>query len=299
MASNSFDSREGLLDLPQGVVYWRHDTSNVPPAMTRPILLFIHAGVTDHTLWDAQVSYFTAQGRSCLRYDLFSYGKSLPSEEYLQSKHRQPIDHTALIDQLVLEILPSGVEVIPIGLSIGGGLALSYTVFHPSQVAAAAIIAGGIRGIDIPHTAEEDALFEQADKALETGDAHDAAKLQVRIWGDGPLQKEGRMAPHLAKRMLRWNEEIATREVAKAAGDAIPAVRREPAPVTKLHEIQVSVAVAYGEYDETNTTGAMKYTAPRIKSAELRGLETAHMVNLEAEEAFNQWLGGWLERCFE
>ena len=289
---------EGQLDLEQGPFYWKYDRPSQSQTNVRPTLLFIHAGITDHTLWDVQVRYFVDRGWACLRDEIFGLGKSLPSNDYLSSAVRKRVDHIGLIDQLIDAILPADSAVIPIGLSIGGGLALGYTVFYPHRVAGATILAGGIRGVDIPNTAEEDALFEQVGTLLDTGGVEGAAEAQVRIWGDGPLQPVGRMAKHLRERMLAWNLDIAAREIAKTGARAIDSVIWEPAPVAKLHEIRVPVALAYGTLDETNTTGAIEYLGRRIAGAEVRAFDTAHMINLEKEDDFNEWLGTWLDRHF-
>ena len=63
--------------------------------------------------------------------------------------------------------------------------------------------------------------------------------------------------------------------MAKTGAGAVDVVRREPAPVTKLHEIDLPVGIAYGTLDETNTTEAMKYIGERIAGAEVRAFETA------------------------
>lgn len=227
-------------------------------AASRPTLLFVHAGVTDYTLWDAQVAYFLDNGWHCLRFDIFGLGQSLLSETYLQCAVRTPVDHVGLVDELVNKVLPMNVKVIPIGLSVGGSLALNYTIYFPPRVAGVVVVAGGVRGIDIPNTVEENQLLEEADKRLEAGDMEGAAEMQVRIWGDGPLQPEGRMNKTLRARMLAWNRDIAAREVARKGSGAERTMRREPAPGMMLHEIDVPVAIAYGTLDETCTTGTMK-----------------------------------------
>lgn len=288
---------QGELELEQGVLYWKHEVPSSPPSGdVKPTLLFIHAGVTDHTLWDAQIDHFLSRGWSCLRYDILGYGKSVLKDS--QSTTRLPADHMGHIDQLVDHVLPAEPKVIPIGLSMGGSLALGYTVFYPHRVAGAAIIAGGLRGVDIPNLPEEDELFDQADALLEASDVHGYAEMQVRIWGDGPLQQPGRLNKHVRERMMAWNLEIASREVVKQGPSAVEAVRREPAPVTKLHEIEVPVAIAYGTLDETNTTEGMKYASQRIARVESKAFETAHMINLEEEDEFNGWLSSWLCRHF-
>src|ERR1700736_3218479 len=43
-------------------------------------LVFIHAGVSDHRMWDPQVDFFASQFK-VIRYDLRGFGKSTMPEE--------------------------------------------------------------------------------------------------------------------------------------------------------------------------------------------------------------------------
>ena len=291
-------SSEGTLQVTEGSVYWKYDVADDDAAESRPVLVFMHAGVADHTMWDAQVEYLVQKGWNCLRYDLFGFGHSHASEEYLHSDPREPFDPIEHIDRLRQEVLPSGSTVIPIGLSIGGSLALGYTVQRPESVSGFAMIAGGLRGFEHANTPAEEGLFEIADSLIANGDVQGAANLQVRIWGDGPLQEPGRMPEPLAEQMLKWNIEISARECAKTGGTAFDTVTHEPAAGTQLGTIDVPACVAYGIYDETYTTAAMKYVAMKVQDVTVGEFKTAHMINLEVPDEFNEWLGSWLEANF-
>lgn len=289
---------EGYLHVNPGSVYYKYDVADYENAESRPVLLFMHAGVADHTLWDEQVTYLVDKGWNCLRFDLFGFGRSLASEEYLRSDPRPPFDPIEHIDLLRREVLPLESTVVTIGLSIGGSLALGYAVQRSDSVSGMAILAGGVLGFEYPNTPQEDALFEKADALIADGDVQGAANLQVRIWGDGPLQEPGRMAEPLAERMLKWNIEISARECARRGGCNFDTVRRNPPAGSQLHTIDIPTAVAYGTYDETYTTAAMKYVASKVKGATVKEFETAHMINLELPDEFNKWLGDWLEANF-
>ena len=61
------------IEIEGGELYWRFDRPvmawSYGPESARPTLLFIHAGVSDHSLWDEQVTFCTINGWGCLRYD--------------------------------------------------------------------------------------------------------------------------------------------------------------------------------------------------------------------------------------
>ncbi|KAK3707644.1 hypothetical protein LTR37_011992 [Vermiconidia calcicola] len=289
---------EGFLEVNEGSVYWTYTSVEAIKNESRPVLLFLHPGVADHTLWDEQVDYLTQKGWSCLAFDLLGFGQSHASVEYLRSDPRRPFDPIRHVDLLREQVLPAESAVVPIGLSIGGSLALGYTVNRPEYVSGAIVIAGGLLGFEHSNTPQEERLFALDDSLILAGDVQGAANLRVRIWGDGPLQEPGRMREDLADMMLKWNIEISARECAKTGGCALDTVTPEKPAGTLLHAIDVPVAVSYGVFDETYTTAAMKYLADKVPGATIREFRAAHMVNLEARDEFNKWLSDWLETNF-
>ena len=112
------------------------------------------------------------------------------------------------------------------------------------------------------------------------------------------VQEPGRFPEPLADQMLRWNIDICSREIAKTGGCSLDAVEPEKPTFTMLNIIDVPVAVSYGVFDETYTKVAMKLAAEKVKGAELKEFEAAHMVNMEFPDEFNQWLGDWLQKKF-
>lgn len=79
----------------------------------------------------------------------------------------------------------------------------------------------------------------------------------------------------------------------------LEAIRQDPPPIARLHTIEVPTTIAWGKFDESYTTAAMKYVADQVRGATYREFETAHMVNLEQPDEVNQWLNQWLEASFE
>ncbi len=286
---------QGSLQVREGSLSWRYAAVDDGEDGTRPVLLFMHAGVTDQTLWDGQVEYLVDKGWSCLTFDLLGFGRSHASEEYLRSNPRPPFNMIEHVDILRKAVLPKDSTIIPIGLSIGASLALGYTVSRQEVVSGAVLVSGGIGGFDHPNTEAEDRIFKLAEALIADGDVQGAANLQVRIWGDGPLQEPGRMTEPLAEQMLKWNIEICARECSKTGGLALDTVEPEKPAGKLLNTIDVPVAVAYGSLDETYTVAAMKHVGETAKSTQVKEFAAAHMVNMEMPDEFNKWLGKWLQ----
>ena len=309
-ASKSSMSQTGHLSVPEGQIFWSLSVASPAsggqrsPADThsKPLLLFIHAAVADHTLWGEQVAHLTSKGWPTLRYDIFGFGESSPSEPYLASDPRPPVDHVAHAATVVKEVWHAhsdrkGGKVVVVGLSMGGGLAVAFAVAHPELCAGIVVVAGGLFGFEAPNKPEEDAMCQKMEDLTGVGDAEALALLYVRYWGDGPLQAEGRLTGTARERLFGWCKDIAVRECRKTGGFALPAkVGEKPPAVERLDQIRVPVAVGIGRLDETAVISAMEFLGKNILQSEVKYFDTAHMVNLEVPGEFNDWLNGWLEK---
>ena len=136
-------------------------------------------------------------------------------------------------------------------------------------------------------------MFERYDELIGSGDAENAAMMNVRIWGDGTQGKEGRLSKMVGDKLFGWCKIIAQREITGKGGSAIPA-QYLPTAAARLTEICIPTLVAWGTYDESNTNEAIKYIAQKIPGAEVKEFNTAHMMNLESPSEFNTWLEEYL-----
>ena len=74
-------SSDGFLPIKEGSLYWKFDTTEDGEENPRPTLLLIHAGVANHTMWDAQIEFLVSKGWNCLRFDLLGFGRSYASTQ--------------------------------------------------------------------------------------------------------------------------------------------------------------------------------------------------------------------------
>ena len=298
-------SISNLLQLPEGVIFYQFHTprSTTSPALARPTLLFIHAAIADHTLWDDQVSYFKLRGWDVCCYDMFGYGRSLPSQAYLQQDQRPAIkhfEHTASVVRSIhaLKFGESGQEVgkvVVIGLSRGACVAVDFAIAYPRLVAGLVTIAGGLSGFEHPNLPAEEAIFAREPQLVAAKDVEGLVDLNVRAWGDGPMQEVGRANELVREKLRIWYTDIATRECNSTGGAAIEYEVLEPPAALRLSEINVPIGVGIGILDESSTVAAMRYIGTQGKNVTVQEFDTAHMVNLEASDQFNTWLEAWLE----
>lgn len=103
-----------------------------------PILL-LHGNFNDHHIWNNQIDFFSTQYK-IIRYDLRGYGlSSTPNSAFSNVD-----DLKALVDSLKLP------NVILIGSSSGGGVAVDFTLTYPDLVQALILVSPSINGNSYP-----------------------------------------------------------------------------------------------------------------------------------------------------
>jgi 3-oxoadipate enol-lactonase len=132
-----------------------------------PVVVLLHEGVGDSTMWDPIWPELTAQCR-VIRYDVQAYHKSPPATE----KYTLLGDLRAVLDHFGLP------KIHLVGCSMGGGTAIEFALAAPSRVESLTLLCPGIEGYAWPEEPELDAEFEAI------GDNEDGlVDLCLRVWG--------------------------------------------------------------------------------------------------------------------
>ena len=330
--------KTGFAEVLGGRLFWRYDgpiASSVygkgstkplpkddePKAKPRPILLFIHAAITDHTLWDTQIDHFNNRGWGCLRYDLFGFGQSTPSEQYLKANPRPAVNHhdhardvTRSFHREVEDYFGPvwHQSYVVIGCSHGAEAALDFALADAvydikSTVVGMVLCAGGIGGYEGENTEKESQMFELLNDFMAQGDIENAVKMNVRIWGDGlQSNNDNRLSSMLRAKLTGWSKDILQRQHDGIGGSAFPSgcySRPGVDPANPflaahlLHTITWPTLIATGKYDETATTESMMKIATALpKTATHKEFKAAHLINLECPKEFNDWVDGFLQQ---
>ncbi len=104
--------------------------------------VMIHAGVADGRQWNNEFEYFAARFR-VLRFDMRGYGNSEP----VDGEFTHLGDLTALLAYLHIDG-----PLILMGCSMGGGIAMDFTLANPARVRALIMVGSGPSGLtlDVP-----------------------------------------------------------------------------------------------------------------------------------------------------
>lgn len=246
-------------------------------------LTLIHAGIADHRMWDDQFGAFAARYR-VIRYDLRGFGQSsLPPGPY------------SMVDDLRGLLAALGVErTYLMGCSMGGGIAIDFTLTHPDQVAALIPVGAGISGFagrPQPQAirdawANDEAAF---DAAIEHGNIDAANEIEVRRWVDGPHRTPDQTPSLVRERVRAMNKRIIERE-AEFEGTAAQPI--DPPAAGRLGEIHAPTLVIVGGGDQPRVVTNAEYLTqsptgiPGAREVIMPSL--GHVPNMEQPAEFNR-----------
>ncbi|GAC1359696.1 MAG: alpha/beta hydrolase [Ktedonobacteraceae bacterium] len=234
----------------------------------------VHGGLVDRQLWDDQFEAF-AQHYRVLRYDVRGFGNSsVPTNG----------DFT-MVDDLYHLLKFLGIEkTYLIGLSMGGGIAIDFTLAHPEMIDALITVGAGVSGFEWPGNEESQKLGEMIDAALKQGDFERAVEIENRIWTDGPSRTPDQVDPKVRARVRDMNLHNYTLQT-----EDTPSPRPQEKPAwPRLAEIHAPTLVIIGDVDVAPIQELAETLATSIQGAKKAVIHNAaHHPNMEQPEQFN------------
>jgi len=233
-------------------------------------LVLIHGGLVNSGLWDDQFEVF-AQHYRTLRYDVRGFGRSKSPTSYFSN-------HGDLRD--LLDFLGIG-RVHVLGLSMGGGIAIDFTLAYPNHVAALLPIAAGLGGY---HATSNQALRDELNAAYERGDKERAIELSLQMWTDGPQRTPDQVDPSVRDRIRAMTVQTFD----------LPDVeqwlqRLEPPAIDRLAEIHAPTLFVVGDQDVEDILKIGDLIIANVRGAQRAVIpSTAHHLNVEQPAEFNR-----------
>lgn len=233
-------------------------------------LVLIHAGISDHRMWDDQIAIF-AKRYKVVRYDVRGFGRSaMPEGESFSVIE----DQRLLLDALGIE------RACAMGVSMGGGIALNFAIAHPEMVAALVLVASGLPGAP----ASETVLQRRAliNTAVEAGDRLKLLDLMVDLWADGVEHRAPPSVRERVREMFRDNMSLLF----------LKNVPQQDSPwkaIDRLAEIRAPTLIIVGDRDQPDLLENAELLASGIAGARKVVIPgAAHMVNMERPQEFNR-----------
>ncbi len=248
-----------------------------------PTVVFLHAGVADKRMWEAQLAALAGSHRA-VAYDRRGFGGTRYSAEIFS----QVDDLLAVLDDRAIA------RAALVGCSQGARIAIDFALTHPDRVAALFLVAPAVTGApspeDFPPPVE--ALLELMEEAEEDEDLERLNLLEAWMWLDGPGSEEGRVGGAVRDLFLTMN---ATALYAEDPGrETNPAAF--PVAYSRLADLQMPAQVVWGDSDFPHIQQRCVHLVQAMPQATGNVIPgTAHLPNLEQPEVFNDRLRDFLE----
>ena len=242
-------------------------------------LVLIHGGLVDHHLWDEQYAVFV-QRYKVIRFDIRGYGDS-DLLKVGDAPYTMRDDLRALLQHLGIA------KTYVMGLSMGGGMAIDFTLAYPEMVDALIPVAAGVSGF-IPENV--DPAEQQAETEIEAAFAQNdkprAVELTLRFWTDGPERTPEQTDPIVRQKVKAMTTRNYQRADDVDAPDPLPL---KPPAIERLGEIHVPTLIIVGSADVRTILVIADILEKGIKGAKKVIIpDTAHHLNMEKPAEFNQ-----------
>ncbi|HEY9289164.1 MAG TPA: alpha/beta fold hydrolase [Candidatus Dormibacteraeota bacterium] len=246
-------------------------------AGTGPDVVLIHSAITDSRSWGPQFKQFAGLFR-VLRYDLRGFGQSdVPHGQYSNVEDLRGVMDAAGIERAAM-----------VGVSMGGGTALDFTLEFPDRVMALALVASAVSGRS--PSAEMQAKWKELEARYEADGIDALVEGQLELW----LYGKGRTAAEVDPDVREAVSLMVRHAIERYPDDAQPRKPERPA-VERLGEVSVPTLVIVGDRDVDHTQEAARKLAAEIPGASLAIMkDVAHVPNMEKPEEFNRLVLGFL-----
>jgi 3-oxoadipate enol-lactonase len=247
-----------------------------------PPVVLIHGHTLDLRLWDPQVAPLVDAGYRVIRYDVRGHGRSeAPATGYTYQNYS--LDLRDLLDRLHIDT-PAHL----VGLSMGGGITLQFTVDHPQRIASLVLVDSAVPGFEYSSEFAQD--LEELVHVARTEGPRTALE---RVWLAHPLFDGIRRFPErfaFLKRIV----------LPYSATDYLDETEYPPPQwqvIDRLQEIRAPTLVLVGELDLPDFRLIAEILAANISTARQEVIADAgHLLNLEQPEVFNRALLAFLDR---
>jgi pimeloyl-ACP methyl ester carboxylesterase len=237
--------------------------------------VLIHGGYMDRRMWDDQFHAFAEHYR-VIRYDVRGFGKSeLPQVPYA--------DRQDLYE--LLKVL--GVEkTYLLGLSLGGIIAIDFTLEHPTMVDALILVGSPVAGFPRELLYTEEQLEQQRSRwsAFEKARQERNIPALVDALMEDPTLVPSSNYPAARQRVRNNLSEYSFAWVL----DPAPRQELDPSAYERLSEIHVPTLIMLGAKDDPRLSkDADKLERTILGARRVTIAETHHMPNMEKPEEFN------------
>jgi pimeloyl-ACP methyl ester carboxylesterase len=238
-------------------------------------VVFLHAGVCDRRMWENQIEAVAAAGFWGIAYDRRGFGDTTSPDEGFS--HLEDLE--AVLDALDVH------AAVFVGCSMGGALAIDFTLANPERTAGLVLVGTSISGARVPSLPPEIMQIANAMEAVEeSGDVDAINAVDTHAWLDGPLSESGRVKGEVRVLFQAMNGNILRKSD----------MTREDKPeraIDHIGEIDTPALLVAGELDFPHIVNRHDDLSEEMENAFAVVIEgTAHLPSLERPDLFNPLL---------
>jgi 3-oxoadipate enol-lactonase len=254
----------GFVRVAEPVIYYEQAGSGAP-------VVLIHGGQMDRRMWDPQFESWSKSYR-VVRYDVRGYGRSATATV----PYSDVEDLLAVLDALAIP------RAHLVGLSLGGRIAIDFTLSHPDRVASLVAVAAGMSGFEF----SAGNWPQQLRAAQERG-----AEAAAELWLEDPYMAPAMEHPDLAPRI----RQLVLENAREWLSNPLLPKRLQPPAARRLAEIRVPTLVVVGDRDVPDMQKVASQLAAEVKGArKVVVAGSGHIVNLERPSEFDRAVLGFL-----
>lgn len=224
-------------------------------------IIFVHGFSLDSRMWQPQVEYFTKTNQ-VITYDMRGFGKSDAASG--------PYSHIQDLRELLASLKIYKAHIV--GLSLGGEVAIDYSLTYPDTVLSLTLADASLGG----YSSTVDWRVYAKEQGLEQAKEN---------WRNHPVFAPSNRNPEVAKQLKTM--------VIDYSGwhwlNQDPRIKLDPPAKDRLGEIKVRTQIILGEHDLPYYHDIAKILTDHIPNSKLYTIKDAgHMTNLENAVKFNE-----------
>ncbi|WP_413308126.1 alpha/beta hydrolase [Bacillus sp. 1P10SD] len=245
----------------------------------RPVLL-LHGFPLDSRMWDDQFEELSKYYQ-VIRFDYAGCGKSSHHDE----------DYSLVEDaKSILTFL--GVEKTNlVGLSVGGNLAMDFTLAYPEMVDKLIVASSGLLGWS-DYSQERQNYNKEVNELFQKESLEAAVKLMCKAWVAGPFRSIDVIHPTLIEKYSAMLSGNLTSDSGKGK-----MILPETKTMELVGNISVPTLIISPDIDFPDFSAISEFLHEKITDSQLVVIPgTAHMINMERPLEFNQLVVEFLNR---
>jgi len=239
-----------------------------------PVIL-IHGNFVSMRMWDSQLPL--AESFDLIRYDVRGFGQS----PLVGGRYSDEADLAALLDVLAVD------SAHLVGSSMGGWIALGFTLRYPERVRSMVVVPGGISGWEAPDWMMRG--WDEFQAALKARAVDKATDIIMAFPPMRPLEARPALHREMATmiRQHRWDEDW----------DVVETDKLHPPAAQRLAEVSASTLVLSGSLDDAAFRELGDRMTREMPNAERLVIDGgSHSVHMELPDEFNQAVTEFIRR---